>query len=65
MNEAAPVLNAFLDARVAEMRKETAHEDIDRVESAQRKWLKDGNLNFTAPVSWTMYGDPFTIKALP
>lgn len=58
-------LNAFLDARAAEMRKEVAHEDLSRVENAQRKWLKEGNLDFNAPLSWTMYGDPFSIQTAP
>lgn len=58
-------LHAFLDARAAEMRKEAAHEDVSRVETAQRKWLQEGNLDLNAPISWTMYGDPFTIRSEP
>ena len=55
-------LNAFLDERVVEMKKETAHEDVTRIENAQRKFLKEGNLLLATPLKWSVYGDPFEIK---
>ena len=58
-------LSAFLDARKAEMLREEAHSETDRVDFAQRKWLQEGNLGLEAPISWTMYGDQFSIKANP
>lgn len=55
-------LNAFLDARVAAMKQEAAHEDVSRVETAQRKFLEAGNFNLNTPLSWSVYGDPFKIQ---
>jgi chitosanase len=55
-------LNAFLDARVVEMKKEEAHSDTSRVDTAQRVFLKNGNLDLDPPLSWKVYGDPYTIK---
>lgn len=55
-------LNAFLDARATAMRAEAAHEDVDRVETAQRQFLKAGNLDLNTPLSWTMYGEAFKIQ---
>lgn len=55
-------LNAFLDARKAAMLTEAAHEDTDRVDTEQRVFLKAGNLNLDTPLTWTMYGDSYSIK---
>ena len=55
-------LNAFLDARVAAMKTEEAHSDVSRVETAQRVWLKAGNLGLDTPLTWKVYGDSYTIK---
>jgi chitosanase len=55
-------LNAFLDARKAAMLTEAAHDDTDRVDTEQRVFLKAGNLNLNTPLSWTVYGDSYTIK---
>jgi chitosanase len=54
-------LTAFLDARVAEMRTEAAHEDTSRVDTAQRVWLADGNLDLNTPLAWSVYGESFRI----
>ncbi|RKE23548.1 chitosanase [Streptomyces sp. TLI_171] len=56
-------LNAFLDAREAEMRKEEAHSDTTRVSTEQRKFLNEGNLDLTPPLSWSVYGDPYTLNS--
>ncbi|WP_344615217.1 chitosanase [Dactylosporangium salmoneum] len=56
-------LNAFLDARVAAMRTEEAHSDTSRVDTAQRVFLAAGNLDLRVPLSWKVYGDPYTITA--
>jgi chitosanase len=55
-------LNAFLDERVIEMRKEEAHEDVSRVETAQRVFLRNGNLDLNTPLNFAVYGDQFTIN---
>ncbi|MEU7902869.1 chitosanase [Actinoplanes sp. NPDC049118] len=55
-------LNAFMDARVAEMRTEPAHRDVSRVETAQRTFLRDSNLDLNTPLTWQVYGDNFVIR---
>ncbi len=54
-------LNAFLDARVWAMQQEEAHSDTSRVDTAQRVFLKNGNLNLDPPLDWKVYGDSFHI----
>ncbi|TCC34573.1 chitosanase [Kribbella capetownensis] len=54
-------LNAFLDARVWAMKQEEAHSDTSRVDTAQRVWLRDGNLDLNTPLDWKVYGDPYHI----
>ena len=56
-------LEAFLDARVAAMETEEAHSDTSRVDTAQRLFLRAGNLSLGPPLEWHVYGDPFTIPA--
>jgi chitosanase len=55
-------LNAFLDARKAAMKAEEAHEDTSRVDTMQRVFLKNGNLDLNTPLTWKVYGDSYTIK---
>ncbi|WP_269746723.1 chitosanase [Catenuloplanes japonicus] len=54
-------LHAFLDARTAAMRTEAAHEDTSRVDTAQRVFLRAGNLDLNPPLRWSVYGDRFAI----
>ena len=54
-------LNAFLDARVAAMKTEEAHSDTSRVDTEQRVFLNDHNLDLDPPLSWHVYGDPVNI----
>lgn len=58
-------LNAFMDARNVIMKKEAAHSDISRIETAQRVFLKAGNLNLDVPLNWSVYGDKFSITKNP
>jgi chitosanase len=58
----AAYLNAFLDARNVAMKHEEAHADTSRVDTAQRVFLRNGNLDLDPPLSWKVYGDPYTIK---
>lgn len=57
----ADYLNAFLDARVWAMRQEDAHSDTSRVDTAQRVFLDDGNLDLHTPLKWKVYGDGYHI----
>ncbi|MEV0375061.1 chitosanase [Streptomyces sp. NPDC050636] len=54
-------LNAFLDARVWAMEQEEAHSDTSRVDTAQRVFLKNGNLDLHTPLDWKVYGESFHI----
>jgi len=54
-------LHAYLDARRATMRRESAHWDVSRVDTAQRVFLLKGNLDLTLPLAWKMYGQDFHI----
>jgi len=56
-------LNAFLDARVRQMRTEEAHSDTTRVETAQRLFLRRSNLDLAGPLTWQVYGDKYRITA--
>ncbi|MGV9233787.1 chitosanase [Streptomyces nigra] len=54
-------LHAFLDARVWAMKQEEAHSDTSRVDTAQRVFLRAGNLDLRTPLDWKVYGDSFHI----
>jgi hypothetical protein len=56
-------LNAFLDARKAAMKTEEAHSDTSRVDTEQRVFLNNRNLDLDPPLSWKVYGDPYTIAS--
>ncbi|MFJ2443678.1 MULTISPECIES: chitosanase [unclassified Streptomyces] len=54
-------LHAFLDARVAAIRSEPSHNDTSRLDTAQRVFLDQGNLNLDTPLNWKVYGDRYRI----
>ncbi|MEV4325817.1 chitosanase [Microbispora rosea] len=54
-------LNAFLDVRKAAMKTEEAHSDTSRVDTAQRVFLKNGDLDLDPPLRWKVYGDSYQI----
>ncbi|MFF5899229.1 chitosanase [Streptomyces argenteolus] len=54
-------LNAFLDSRVAAIRKEPSHSDTSRVETAQRVFVREGKLQLETPLAWKVYGESFRI----
>jgi chitosanase len=56
-------LNAFLDARTTAMRREAAHSDVSRISTAQRVFLRAGNLDLNPSLTWRVYGDTFRITA--
>ncbi|MET8171931.1 chitosanase [Streptomyces clavifer] len=55
-------LNAFLDARVAAIRREPSHSDTSRVETAQRVFVREGRLQLETPLVWRVYGESFRIS---
>ncbi|MFI6121108.1 chitosanase [Streptomyces sp. NPDC051064] len=54
-------LHAFLNARVAAIRKEPSHSDTSRVETAQRVFVREGKLQLETPLAWKVYGESFRI----
>jgi chitosanase len=54
-------LDAYLDARVAEMRRERADSDTSRVDTAQRAFLRAGNLDLNTPLTWRVDGNEFRV----
>ena len=54
-------LNAFMDALIIVKKQEPAHQDVSRIETAQRVFLQAGNLDLHTPLSWKVYGDPYEI----
>ena len=54
-------LEKFLDERVVEMLKDPKHRNVTRIETAQRRFLHEGNLDLHLPLAWSVYGDPFQI----
>lgn len=58
-------LNAYLSVRKQVMLTEAAHDDTSRVDTQQQKFLTAGNLYLNPPLSWSTYGDPYTISTYP
>ncbi|WP_251020866.1 chitosanase [Streptomyces sp. ISL-98] len=56
-------LNAFLDSGRAVMKVKKAHQDTSRIDTAQRVFLRNGNLELRTPLVWQMYGETFRIPA--
>ncbi len=54
-------LSAFLDVRRKAMRVLHPGHDTSRVDTAQRRFLNDGNLDLDTPLEWTVYGVPFKV----
>ncbi|MEU1624743.1 chitosanase [Streptomyces sp. NPDC020096] len=54
-------LNAYLDARKIAMKSEEAHSDTSRVDTEQRVFVRNGNLDLNPPLHWKVYGDSYTI----
>ncbi|MCU7821567.1 chitosanase [Kitasatospora sp. DSM 101779] len=59
----ATYLNAFMDARKVVMKKEEAHADTSRVDTAQKVWVKDRNFDLNTPLKWKVYGDSYQINS--
>ena len=54
-------LTAFLKERVVEMKKEAAHDDVTRIDTAQSVFLRNGNLDLNTPLDFKIYGDSYRI----
>lgn len=53
-------LKAFLKERSVVMKKEKAHSDLSRLK-AQEKFINEKKFNLELPLSWSMYGDKFSL----
>ena len=47
----------------AAMKAEQGHQDTSRVDTMQRKFLTEGNLDLHLPLRFSVYGDDYTIPA--
>ncbi|MFG2473244.1 chitosanase [Streptomyces fagopyri] len=54
-------LDIFLDIRRTAMKAESAHHDTSRIDTAQRKFLYDGNLGLDTPLEWKVYGETYRV----
>ncbi|MFA0843168.1 chitosanase [Streptomyces rochei] len=54
-------LEAFLDVRRDAMLAKRPGIDTSRVDTAQRRFLKAGNLDLETPLVWEMYGDTYRL----
>jgi chitosanase len=56
-------LNAFLDAGRAVIGRQKTEQtrDSSRIDTAQRVFLRDGNMDLDAPLEWRVYGETFRI----
>ncbi|WP_344392218.1 chitosanase [Streptomyces vastus] len=55
-------LDIFLDIRRATMKSRKSHRDTSRIDTAQRRFLYDGNLALETPLEWAMYGETFRVS---
>lgn len=54
-------LEAFLDVRRAAMRAKGPGTDTSRVDTSQRRFLREGNLSLATPLTWQVYGETYRI----
>ncbi|WP_405766860.1 chitosanase [Streptomyces sp. NBC_01538] len=54
-------LDAFLDARRKAMLDKRPGVDTSRVDTAQRRFLDEGNLDLRTPLEWKVYGDTYKV----
>ncbi|MFB8031083.1 chitosanase [Streptomyces sp. NPDC056465] len=54
-------LNAFLDESRSAIKARKVQRDTTRIDTAQRMFLRDGNLDLRKPLVWKVYGETFRI----
>jgi len=54
-------LDVFLDIRRAAMKTKRPDLDTSRVDTAQRRFLYDGNLDLKTPLTWQVYGETYKV----
>lgn len=58
----ATYLRAFLATRRQAMRADSSHQQTDRIDAEQRRFLAAGNFNLDPPLRWSVYGDDYLIQ---
>ncbi|MET7731802.1 chitosanase [Streptomyces sp. NPDC005402] len=54
-------LDTFLDIRRAAMKTRKADIDTSRIDTAQRRFLDEGNLDLRTPLEWQVYGETYKV----
>ncbi|MHC3468704.1 chitosanase [Streptomyces sp. 7R007] len=54
-------LDIFLDVRRAAMKAKKADIDTSRIDTAQRQFLYDGNMDLKTPLVWKVYGETYKV----
>ncbi|SDN87837.1 chitosanase [Streptomyces sp. cf386] len=54
-------LDVFLDVRRAAMREKRPDTDTTRIDTAQRRFLDNGNLRLGTPLEWQVYGETYRV----
>ncbi|MFD5626369.1 chitosanase [Streptomyces sp. NPDC127072] len=54
-------LDIFLDIRRSTMKSQNAHRDTTRIDTAQRQFLNDGNLDLDTPLEWKVYRETYKV----
>ncbi|MGW5327301.1 chitosanase [Streptomyces sp. NPDC004014] len=54
-------LGVFLDVRREAMRARSSAIDTTRVDTAQRRFLREGNLELRTPLTWQVYGETYRV----
>jgi chitosanase len=54
-------LDVFLDLRRKAMKSKRATLDTSRIDTAQRRFLQDGNLDLRTPLEWQVYGETYKV----
>ncbi|MFF8949517.1 chitosanase [Streptomyces sp. NPDC014940] len=54
-------LGVFLDVRREAMRSRSSAIDTTRVDTAQRRFLREGNLELRTPLTWQVYGETYRV----
>ncbi|MFG1666684.1 chitosanase [Streptomyces sp. Y7] len=55
-------LDIFLDIRREAMKEKRPGTDTSRIDTAQRQFLYDGNLQLRTPLRWQVYGEPYEVS---
>lgn len=55
-------LDAFLNLHRKAMKHEDPQRDTSRIDTTQRRFLDDGNLDLKTPLRWEMYGETFRVQ---